>query len=190
MQSRWPVWVVIVSSCLGDAPGVYPAVAAGEPTRGDNAAGSWAFAILSDPHTTRDPEGLENGLSQIRHWIDFPWEDMPAPAFLVVNGDFDLAGDTQARIASALGDDFVWFPVVGNHDIEDLDNFQSLRNVILPQVPWVVDSGPPGSTHTTYSWDYGNAHFRGRQCLLERHDRGRSRSRDRRRDRPRPSHVD
>ncbi|MDY6839027.1 MAG: DNRLRE domain-containing protein, partial [Thermodesulfobacteriota bacterium] len=128
----------------------------------------FAFVVVTDPHTSDGYAAVRDNLQQIKSWIDSPTEDMPAPEFMVITGDFPDVwqdGDTDPNetdyiIEDVLGEDFLWYPVIGNHEIsDDINNFYYIRDTMVPSLPHIVDYGPIGSTNTTYSWDYGNAHF-------------------------------
>jgi len=130
------------------------------------AATTWAFVVVSDAHTSTNPSGTQLNFGQIKEWIDSPTPEMPAPAFMVITGDFPLVStatnpnETDDIITTVFGSDFIWFPVIGNHEIADgISNFIWCRDTKFPALPWIVDNGPMGSTNTTYSWEYQNAHF-------------------------------
>ena len=111
--------------------------------------------MILTPNTT-----VENNLRQIGDWIDSPPPGMPAPKFMVITGDFPNLSQTQQAIDNAIGADFLWYPVIGNHEISDnINNFYQIRDTMVPTLPNIVNYGPSGSTNTSYSWDYGNAHF-------------------------------
>ncbi len=74
----------------------------------------FAFVVVSDSRTKDHQEAVEADLQQIRDWLDYPTPDMPAPSFLVFSGDFDHTWQMAESIATLLGADFVWFPIVGN----------------------------------------------------------------------------
>lgn len=91
---------------------------------------------------------------------------MPAPAFMVITGDFlpvstaTNPSETDDIITTVFGSEFIWFPVIGNHEIDDgISNFNWCHDTKFSTLPSIVDSGPLGSKNTTYSWDYENAHF-------------------------------
>jgi hypothetical protein len=79
-------------------------------------------------------------------------------AFLVVPGDLDPAEKTTRAIARALGEEFPWYPVVGNHDVESRRDLSWIRNR-FPSLPGVARRGPAPCFDTTYSFDRGDAHF-------------------------------
>jgi hypothetical protein len=79
-------------------------------------------------------------------------------AFLVVPGDIDPAEKTAGAIARALGDDFPWYPVVGNHDAQSRRDLAWIRGR-FPSLPGVARRGPPPCPDTTYSFDRADAHF-------------------------------
>ncbi|MBC8402558.1 MAG: metallophosphoesterase [Candidatus Marinimicrobia bacterium] len=82
-------------------------------------------------------------------------------SFMVSPGDVEPVIPSANLIAKVLGEDYPWYPVVGNHDIEDSTYMQNLRdfNANGNSLPNVVNVGPPGSVETTFSFDYGNCHF-------------------------------
>jgi hypothetical protein len=105
-------------------------------------------------------------LEQIKEWVDNPTPEMPAPAFMVLTGDFPPVStatnpsETDDIINTVFGSDFIWFPIIGNHEIVDgISNFNWCRDTKFPTLPLIVDSGPTGSIGTSYSWEYENAHF-------------------------------
>jgi len=82
--------------------------------------------------------------------------------FHIIPGDFDYPGITDASLKAQFGDDVVWYPVIGNHELDQEpgsgDDYAWVVGA-YSGLPWIVNSGPPGCETTTYSWDYGNAHF-------------------------------
>ena len=120
----------------------------------------FAFVVTTDWHTNEDQVNVEKNLRQIKAWIDNPPTDMLAPKFMVITGDFPDLSQTQASINKVLGRNFLWYPVIGNHEIiENINNFYSIRDRMVPSLPYIVNYGPAGSKNTSYSWEYGNAHF-------------------------------
>jgi len=90
-----------------------------------------------------------------------------AGAFHVSAGD--LSGSipkNRAIIDRYFGKTAVWYPLIGNHDLEDrasllwlrneFENGNSLRTSLKNLTK---RAGPAGASRTTYSWDYGSAHF-------------------------------
>jgi len=84
-------------------------------------------------------------------------------AFMVSPGDLDPPAGVEWTIQQYVGPSYLWYPAVGNHDIEAAESIAWLRafdrdpNGSDP--PNVVNDGPPTCPETTYSFDYGNAHF-------------------------------
>ncbi|RKY92402.1 MAG: hypothetical protein DRQ01_06360 [Ignavibacteriae bacterium] len=82
-------------------------------------------------------------------------------AFMISPGDVEPVDISHKMISTILGDDYPWYPVMGNHELEIPSSIDYLREInndgtLLPNV---VNKGPVGSEETTYSFDYGNAHF-------------------------------
>jgi hypothetical protein len=127
---------------------------------------SWAFIAVSDVHTSTNRSGTQLNFGQIKEWIDNPTPEMPAPEFMVITGDFPPvstatnSSETDDIINTVFGSDFVWYPIIGNHEIADgINNFNWCRDTKFPTLPRIINSGPTGSIGTTYSWEYENAHF-------------------------------
>jgi hypothetical protein len=124
-----------------------------------NARGeSFHFTVTADPRGNHEAFGQV--LTAIRAKTGGPG------AFHVSLGDIDNRPDqNRAQIDLFFGRDFLWFPGIGNHEAEDADvNFLrdeyhngNHRRTFLKQA--TLTNGPPGSVETTYSWNYGKAHF-------------------------------
>lgn len=82
---------------------------------------------------------------------------------MVSPGDIDPPANVEWTIKQYLGEEYLWYPVVGNHETETPEDMQWLRcydydpNGDTP--PNIVNTGPRGCEETTYSFDYGDAHF-------------------------------
>lgn len=91
--------------------------------------------------------------------------------FLITPGDIDPLDSVAWTIRDTLGEDFAWFPVVGNHELPDFGqeaysgaNMEWLRAYdYAAQAEFgaarIVRWGPPACATTTYSFDSGAAHF-------------------------------
>ena len=81
--------------------------------------------------------------------------------FMISPGDIDPPGQVYNTIISCLGADYIWYPVVGNHESETPSDMTWLRsfNVGGNTLPGIVNTGPDGTVETTYSFDYENVHF-------------------------------
>ncbi len=137
------------------------------PGSADNAcfdlvSGRFAFIVSTDWHTSDyyPNTDITAKVAQIANWVDSPTTAMPAPEFMVITGDFPHLSQTQEIIDNELGSDFLWYPVIGNHEISDaIANFTTIRDTVVPTLPNIVNDGPTGSINTNYSFDYENAHF-------------------------------
>ena len=83
-------------------------------------------------------------------------------SFLFVVGDLDPVNKIDSSIKSILGEDYTWYPVVGNHELPDSgtesysgENIEYLRNFDLE----AVNQGPEPCSETTYSFNHRNTHF-------------------------------
>jgi hypothetical protein len=81
--------------------------------------------------------------------------------FMVSPGDVHPPQAVLATLRAHLGNDYLWYPAVGNHDNADEDTRSWFRvfNRNGNSLPNIVNTGPPGCEETTYSFDYGDAHF-------------------------------
>ncbi|MCK4872939.1 MAG: DNRLRE domain-containing protein [Phycisphaerales bacterium] len=78
--------------------------------------------------------------------------------FMVCPGDVDPPQNVDAAIDAEFGADYDWYPVVGNHEAETPADMTWIRNEFA-NLPYIVNGGPSGGVETTYSFEYGNAHF-------------------------------
>jgi hypothetical protein len=81
-------------------------------------------------------------------------------AFMISPGDLDVHPPSAVRdmIDNVLGEDYPWYPVLGNHDPESPSTMRYLRKY-NQTVPNVVNQGPKGCETTTFSFDWANTHF-------------------------------
>jgi hypothetical protein len=87
---------------------------------------------------------------------------IPDIRFMISVGDTTPSASTRWTIDQYLGPDFLWFPVIGNHELNQADlnylrNYNYDPNGDAP--PNIVHHGPPGCENTTFSFDYENTHF-------------------------------
>ncbi len=78
--------------------------------------------------------------------------------FHISPGDIDPPQDNFNDLASEFGSDVVWYPNVGNHEEETASDMDWIRSRYAG-LPYIVRGGPANGTTTTYSFDYGNAHY-------------------------------
>jgi hypothetical protein len=95
-------------------------------------------------------------------------DNLGSGAFMISPGDIDPCEDVYWTNQQYLGDTYLWYPVVGNHELpgdghEDYygANMDWLRgyNPGGDSLPYVVNIGPTHCEETTFSFDYENAHF-------------------------------
>jgi hypothetical protein len=87
--------------------------------------------------------------------------------FMISMGDMIPCNEVYRTIQTYISQDYIWYPVVGNHELEiesgkiESTNMIWLRNHNLNghSLPNIVNTGPPGGIETTYSFEYGDVHF-------------------------------
>ncbi len=81
--------------------------------------------------------------------------------FMVSPGDIDPPADVLTTIQTYIDEDYLWYPVVGNHEAETADDMIWLRNYNPngSTLPSIVNVGPQGSEETSFSFEYHDAHF-------------------------------
>jgi hypothetical protein len=126
---------------------IFSLLPAGFVATGDD-SDSFHFTVTADMRTNYE---------QFRKVCKAINEETGGPgAFHVSVGDINQASENRRIIDEEFGINTVWYPVVGNHDVNSdmkwiRDKFHSL--------PYIVNSGPINCEETTYSFDYKNAHF-------------------------------
>ncbi len=81
-------------------------------------------------------------------------------SFMISPGDLDVDPPSAVRdmIDKTIGEDYPWYPVLGNHDPESPSSMQYLREYSAT-VPNIVNQGPEGCETTTFSFDWADTHF-------------------------------
>lgn len=81
--------------------------------------------------------------------------------FMISPGDIDPPEQVYQTIKKYIQPDYLWYPVVGNHESETPEDMAWLReyNREGNSLPNIVRTGPAGSEETTFSFDYGPVHF-------------------------------
>jgi predicted phosphodiesterase len=78
---------------------------------------------------------------------------------MISPGDCDPPGPIRNVLDRYLGTNYLWYPVVGNHDAAQPSNMLWLRQWARAGIPHLVRRGPPGAELTTFSFDFDNSHF-------------------------------
>jgi len=126
--------------------------------RANDEKGSFRFTVTGDPRSS---------LSRWRWTLRQMKEKVgDEGAFHITAGDyFEVDRSTEAAdyynfLRAEFGEDVVWYPTVGNHELKDgQTDLAWLRRYYYEHLKGKVNPGPAGCEETTYSWDYGIAHF-------------------------------
>lgn len=88
-------------------------------------------------------------------------KDVGPGEFMISPGDVEPVDISDELIKEILGENYTWYPVIGNHEADDRDYVETLRamNRNGNSLPNIVNSGPPGAEETMFSFDYGDFHF-------------------------------
>jgi len=81
--------------------------------------------------------------------------------FLISPGDAEPLDASRDLISQVLGDDYLWYNAVGNHELDDTVHINYLRRLNRggDKLPNVVRKGPPGCQETTYSFEIADCHI-------------------------------
>ncbi|MFH2029101.1 MAG: metallophosphoesterase [Bacteroidota bacterium] len=80
-------------------------------------------------------------------------------SFMISSGDIDPPWNIYSDLTDALGKNYTWYPVVGNHEAETEEDMVWLRKYYFNHLEGKVNKGPANCEETTYSFDYNDAHF-------------------------------
>jgi hypothetical protein len=135
--------LAIITSCGGDK-------LSKSPDLEFIVAADWRYKALPE---FQSPEHFLGALLSIK--------EVGKGAFMISPGDVEPVEPSAKLIGEILGEDYIWYPIIGNHELEEPTSVPYLR-AINPDgktLPHIVNAGPPGSIETTYSFDWGEIHF-------------------------------
>jgi len=121
---------------------------------------SFSFVVTSDMSYTGGKEFIDypNFFAALLGYV----KQFGPGEFMISPGDVLPVDQTRWTIDQVLGEDYLWFPVPGNHDFgkSDLEFLQSYDyDPNGPTEPNIAHWGPESCPRTTYSFDFQNAHF-------------------------------
>ncbi|MCJ7555103.1 MAG: metallophosphoesterase [Ignavibacteriaceae bacterium] len=123
-----------------------------------NVEEEFSFIVISDQraHATEEYHSKEYTLGGFE-----AIKNVGQGEFVIVNGDLDPPQATRKLLDKVLGENYPWYTVIGNHDIENDENMEYMRNLNRNGNTFanIVKRGPKGCEETTYSFDYYNVHF-------------------------------
>ena len=126
------------------------------PLRAEDPSGDLVFIIAADMRNFAADGEWSKNFSGACEAV----KEVGAGSFMISPGDLDVRPPSAVRemIDKTIGEDYPWYPVLGNHDPESPSSMQYLRDYSMT-VPNVVNRGPDGCKATTYSFDLGDVHF-------------------------------
>ena len=148
------MWLVLAPVIVRGETGID-----GPPRDVTAGAADFTFAVTADMRYYSGPGIYDSSL-----YFRGACESIAAgdTAFMVTPGDMDPLEDVYWTITQTLGITYTWYPVTGNHELPGYghetyagSNVDWLRNYDYGP----VNPGPSGCEETTYSFDYGHAHF-------------------------------
>jgi hypothetical protein len=116
---------------------------------------------------TADPRGYHSAFYNVLQAIN-TYAGGPGAFHITVGDEDDTIPENRAKVDQAFGTNAIWVPVVGNHEAETSGDMTWLRTeyssgnngrTSLSTALNVTGTGPASTRETTYSWNYGNAHF-------------------------------
>ncbi|MFC1924085.1 metallophosphoesterase [Chloroflexota bacterium] len=122
----------------------------------------FSFSVTADMRQYSGP-GVYDNSSYFRGAVE-AIAGLGGGDFMISPGDIDPPDGVFWTIEQVMGTDYMWYPVVGNHEEETPEDMEWLRSYDYDQngtgvPPDIVNTGPSGSTETNYSFDYKNVHF-------------------------------
>jgi predicted phosphodiesterase len=121
-----------------------------------SASDSWSFITAGD---MRNFTGPASGGKRYFDGVCQAVKLVGAGAFMLSPGDCDPPGPIRADIDEYLGSNYVWYPVIGNHDADSAKDMEWMRRWAQSGITHLVRRGPPGAELTSFSFDWANAHF-------------------------------
>jgi hypothetical protein len=147
----------ILAACLLLTAAAFTSCRCASPNGASNAATQeFSFALTADVREFTGPKHpgphyFEGACAALR--------DLGPGDFMISAGDIDPPAAIRATLDRFFGSNYVWYPVVGNHEAQTPDDMTWLRAWGGQPIPGLVRRGPAGSETTTYSFDHGPAHF-------------------------------
>ncbi len=88
-------------------------------------------------------------------------KELGAGMFMISPGDIEPPDASRELISQVLGEDYLWYPAMGNHELEDQAYIDYLRaiNAGEKSLPNIVRKGPVGCEETTYAFEVGDCHI-------------------------------
>ncbi len=130
---------------------------------------AFSFAVTADQRHYSGPGSYDN--SYYFRGVVESINALGDADFMISPGDFDPVQDSEWTIEQVLGSSFLWYPVVGNHELpgDGSENYIGANMDYLRAYdydangtgipPDIVNTGPSGCPETTYSLDYENTLF-------------------------------
>ena len=139
--------LVVLLSCVSTSPPI------GKQSQEEFAfimTSDWRHTAMEQYHSSKYFQGALEAINEVGKG-----------SFMVSPGDIDPVAASAALIYDVLGEDYPWYPIVGNHEIEDSPDMPFLREINAGgnTLPNIVNTGPSGSVETMYSFDYEAYHF-------------------------------
>jgi hypothetical protein len=122
----------------------------------DSTEGEFAFAITSD---LRQFTGPQHPGPQYFEGACAALLAAGPGDFMISPGDVDPIPPIRATLDRFFGSNYVWYPVIGNHEAETPEDLAWLRAWAEGSIPGLVRQGPASCKATAYSFDHGIAHF-------------------------------
>ena len=150
--------LVLAAAVEGTEPGDTEGVKRTQQPSTGKAVSSFRFTLTGDPRSSIPR--WRHTLRQIKDKVG------DEGAFHITAGDYfeddrsTVAADFYEALKAEFGPDVVWYPGVGNHELKGgATDLEWLREFYHKHLEGKVNPGPKGCEETTYSWDYGIAHF-------------------------------
>ena len=149
VRSAWTITATAVMACTLAWMGC--GRRGGQPSE---AGAEFDFVVVSDVEAANSPK-----YASLKYFpgVSDAIRKEGKGAFLVAAGDISPPAIMDAMLRDACGEDYLWYPVVGNHDTRK-KHLAWIREHVK-NLPGPVRRGPKNAELTTYAFNHGDSHF-------------------------------
>ncbi len=110
---------------------------------------SFSFDVAADMRGYAEPEYRS---SEYFQGVCEAIKEVGRGKFMISPGDIDPPYHVNKTIQEILGEDYFWYPVLGNHEVETEEDMLFLNSYLSSDIPNLVNEGPENCEKTMYSF--------------------------------------